>query len=129
MLRWYSPLEVPQSWESSAVTIGKFDGVHLGHHEILRNLTELADTRGLSTAVVTFDRHPSSLLDPEHAPGDISSLNERLDLLGDMNIEATLVLGLLLNLVIDQLYYCCSPFLSPCVNIAKRADKLIVTLA
>ena len=52
----------------SAVTIGAYDGVHLGHQALLAELGRRARAGGLTTAVVTFDRHPASVVRPETAP-------------------------------------------------------------
>ena len=93
MLRWKSVAEVPVGWGPSAVTIGKFDGVHLGHVEILRQLSEVSSQRGLAPTVVTFDRHPASLLAPDQRPADIVSTTERLDLIEAQGVEASLVLA------------------------------------
>ena len=93
MLRWNSVTEVPAGWGPSAVTIGKFDGVHLGHVEILRQLSEISSKRGLAPTVVTFDRHPASLLAPDQRPADIVSTNERLELIEAQGVEASLVLA------------------------------------
>ena len=61
--------EVPAGFGPSAVTIGKFDGVHLGHRSVLRQLRELADERGLTATVVTFDRNPLATARPREVPG------------------------------------------------------------
>jgi len=52
----------------AVVTIGVYDGVHLGHHAVLRLVRELADARGLAAVCVTFDRHPAEVVRPESAP-------------------------------------------------------------
>lgn len=93
MFHWRSLTEVPTGWGPSAVTIGKFDGVHLGHVEILRQLAEISTTRGLKSTVITFDRHPASLLSPEQLPADILSTQDRLALIEQQNIDASLVLA------------------------------------
>ncbi|MEY4533374.1 MAG: hypothetical protein RI926_1143 [Actinomycetota bacterium] len=93
MFHWHSLAEVPAGWGPSAVTIGKFDGVHLGHVEILRQLGQISSTRGLKSTVVTFDRHPASLLSPEQRPADILSTEDRLDLIDKEKIDASLVLA------------------------------------
>jgi riboflavin kinase/FMN adenylyltransferase len=92
MFHWRSLTEVPTGWGPSAVTIGKFDGVHLGHVEILRQLAEISATRGLKSTVITFDRHPASLLSPDQLPADILSTQDRLALIEQQNIDASLVL-------------------------------------
>ena len=77
---------------ASAVTIGKFDGVHLGHRGVLAQLGSLAAARGLQPVVVTFDRHPLSLLRPEACPEALVSNEQRAALLGGSPVSATLVL-------------------------------------
>jgi riboflavin kinase / FMN adenylyltransferase len=65
----------------SVVTIGAFDGVHLGHRAVLRLVRELADARDLRAALVTFDRHPAEVVRPESAPCLLTTLEHRLELL------------------------------------------------
>ena len=65
----------------SVVTIGAFDGVHLGHQALLRLVREKAVQRGLPTALVTFDRHPAQVVRPETAPKLLTNLDQRLELL------------------------------------------------
>ncbi len=65
----------------TAVTIGAYDGVHLGHQAVLRRLRALASARGLPTVVVTFDRHPASVVRPESAPRLLTDLEQKLELL------------------------------------------------
>jgi riboflavin kinase/FMN adenylyltransferase len=78
---WRDPSEVEPSSEARAVTIGAFDGVHLGHQAVLRLVRELATARGLRAAVVTFDRHPAEIVRPESAPKVLTSLDQKLELL------------------------------------------------
>jgi len=66
---------------ASAVTIGAFDGVHLGHREVLRLVADLARARDLAATVVTFDRHPAQVVRPESAPKLLNTLDQRLELL------------------------------------------------
>lgn len=63
------------------VTIGVFDGVHLGHLAVLRLVRELADARGLAATVLTFDRHPAEVVRPESAPPLLTTLEQKLELL------------------------------------------------
>lgn len=66
---------------ATAVTIGAYDGVHLGHRAVLRLLRELADARGLDAALVTFHRHPMQVVRPESAPKLLTTLPQKLELL------------------------------------------------
>ena len=64
-----------------AVTIGAFDGVHLGHQAVLRLVRDLARARGLSATVLTFDRHPAEVVRPESAPKLLTTPEQKLELL------------------------------------------------
>lgn len=89
---WHQLSEVAVPTTGSAVTIGKFDGVHIGHLAIITQLRSLATQRGLQSVVVTFDKHPSALFSPETAPQDITGLDHRLELLESSGVDAALVL-------------------------------------
>ena len=84
--------EVPAGFGPSAVTIGKFDGLHLGHRSVLRQLRELADERGLTATVVTFDRNPLQLLAPDKCPDALVSNAQKRELLEAAAVDATLML-------------------------------------
>jgi riboflavin kinase/FMN adenylyltransferase len=84
--------DVPAGFGPSAVTIGKFDGVHLGHRGVIAQLTSLAADRGLQPVVVTFDRHPLALLRPEVCPDALVSNAQRAALLAETDVAATVVL-------------------------------------
>jgi riboflavin kinase / FMN adenylyltransferase len=75
------PADLPGLVTGTAVTIGAYDGVHLGHQAVLRELRALASTRGLPTVVLTFDRHPASVVRPESAPRLLTDLDQKLELL------------------------------------------------
>ena len=68
--------------DGAVVTIGAYDGVHLGHQAVLRLVRELADARGFEAALVTFDRHPAEVVRPQSAPRLLTTLEQRLELLG-----------------------------------------------
>ena len=92
-MRFFDGLdEVPPGFGPSAVTIGKFDGLHLGHRSVLRQLRELADERGLAATVVTFDRNPLELLAPDKCPDPLVSNGQKLQLLAGADVDATLML-------------------------------------
>lgn len=74
-----------------AVTIGTYDGVHLGHRTVIDATRRLAGERGLRTAVVTFHPHPASILRPESAPLMLTDIDQRLELLDRAGVDTTLV--------------------------------------
>jgi riboflavin kinase/FMN adenylyltransferase len=76
----------------SAVTIGAYDGVHLGHRALLARLRARAGAQGLETAVVTFDRHPATVVRPESAPLLLCDLDQKLELLASTGVDRVLVL-------------------------------------
>ncbi len=82
----------PRPPEGTAVTIGAYDGVHRGHRAVIANVRELAADRGLATAVVTFDRHPASVVRPESAPLLLTDLDQKLELLAETGVDYTLVI-------------------------------------
>ncbi len=65
----------------TAVTIGAYDGVHLGHQALLRELRRLADAGSHETVVVTFDRHPASVVRPKSAPQLLTDLDQKLEVM------------------------------------------------
>ena len=70
------------AWSSgSVVTIGAFDGVHLGHQRVLQLVRELADARGLDAVCVTFDQHPARVVRPDSAPKLLTGLDHKVELL------------------------------------------------
>jgi riboflavin kinase / FMN adenylyltransferase len=76
----------------STVTVGTFDGLHLGHQEILRRVRERARGSGTYAAVVTFDPHPMRVLHPDRSPLLIQTLPQRLAGFEQMGVDAALVL-------------------------------------
>lgn len=83
---------VPAGFGPSAVSIGKFDGVHAGHRRVLAELRAVATEAGLASAAVTFDRNPLSVLRPEVCPDPLVSNAQKLELLEATGIDATLML-------------------------------------
>lgn len=76
----------------SAITVGNFDGLHLGHQKILRSVCEHARSAGRLAVVVTFDPHPVRVLRPDRAPRMIETLAQRLAGFERMGMDAALVL-------------------------------------
>jgi riboflavin kinase/FMN adenylyltransferase len=70
-----------------AITIGNFDGVHLGHQALLNELRAAAQKNGLQTAVVIFEPHPREFFSPQQAPVRLTSLREKLELFRTMGVD------------------------------------------
>lgn len=71
----------------SVVTIGAYDGVHRGHRSVITEVIALARGAGLQSVVVTFDRHPASVVRPESAPLQLTDLQQRLELLRETGVD------------------------------------------
>ena len=80
------------SRKRTVVTIGNFDGVHLGHQKILSGVVERARANNLESAVLTFYPHPARILRPDAAPTLLMTLEQRLAAFDAMGINAALVL-------------------------------------
>ncbi len=77
---------------ASVVTIGAYDGVHLGHQHVIRQVRAMAADRGAASAVVTFDRHPATVVRPESAPKLLTDLDQKVELLAAAGVDACLVI-------------------------------------
>jgi len=77
----------PSIAQPVALTIGNFDGLHLGHQAMLTQLREAAYARGLPTAVVIFEPHPREFFTPQKAPARLTSLREKLELLSLLEVD------------------------------------------
>lgn len=73
----------------TVAALGTFDGVHLGHQEVLRRTVDEAQKRGVDSAVITFDRHPAQVLRPESVPKLLTDIDETLDLIAGCGIDRT----------------------------------------
>jgi riboflavin kinase/FMN adenylyltransferase len=89
---WRDPGRCPELERGSAITIGAYDGVHLGHRAVIAEVQRIAAARDLSTAVVTFDRHPASVVRPESAPRLLTDLEQKLELLEATGLDGCLVI-------------------------------------
>ncbi len=87
-----SVAEIAPGFGPSVAVIGNFDGVHLGHREILRAVVEEARNTGARAVAVTFDPHPEQFLRPSQAPLLLTPMDERVRLLAATGIDAVVVL-------------------------------------
>lgn len=92
MIVFSDPAEVPAGFGRSVVAIGKFDGVHAGHRAVLERARVDAAATGANVVAVTFDRHPLALLRPDLCPESLNGATQKIQLLAETGIDATLLL-------------------------------------
>lgn len=83
---------IPTSWGASIVTLGNFDGVHLGHQSLMKQVVELGQRKNLQSVVVTFSPHPAQVLFPEKNFEKLFDENDLEDQLRSLNIAALVVI-------------------------------------
>jgi len=88
---FYYPGECAQPPAGSIVTIGVYDGVHLGHRQLLERVSRTAEEIAATSVVVTFDRHPASIVRPESAPLLLTDFEQRIGLLSSTGIDVAVV--------------------------------------
>ena len=92
-MQFYSSLdEIPPDFGPSAVTFGKFDGLHVGHRLVLDSLLAIAAEQALVSTALTFDRNPLSLLDPPRCPEYIVSNQQKRELFEQAGVDAMIQL-------------------------------------
>jgi riboflavin kinase/FMN adenylyltransferase len=84
--------EIPEGFGPCVAAIGNFDGVHLGHQEILSAVVRDARSLGHRSAAITFDPHPERFLRPGRAPRLLTPMVERIKLLAATGVDAVVVL-------------------------------------
>jgi riboflavin kinase/FMN adenylyltransferase len=82
----------PFPGEETVITIGAYDGLHLGHQAVIEEVRRRARECGCRSAVVTFDRHPAVVVRPESAPKLLTDHEQRLELLDQTGVDAAVVL-------------------------------------
>ncbi|ETK35795.1 bifunctional riboflavin kinase/FAD synthetase [Microbispora sp. ATCC PTA-5024] len=92
MQSWHGLDDVPDDWGRSVVTIGVFDGVHLGHQRMVARAVETARSLGLLSVVVTFDPHPDEVVRPGSHPPQLTTPRRRTELLASLGVDAVCVL-------------------------------------
>jgi riboflavin kinase/FMN adenylyltransferase len=81
MIVWNGVERIPAGQTGAVVTIGNFDGVHLGHQAILASAVADARSRGVPSILVTFDPHPLAVVDPDRRPKLLQTRRQKLDAL------------------------------------------------
>ena len=80
--------ELPEGFSETALAIGKFDGVHLGNQQLIHELITQAEEHALAPVVVTFDRHPNHVLNPENVPLPIIGPRQKARLVAELGVAA-----------------------------------------
>jgi riboflavin kinase/FMN adenylyltransferase len=83
---------LPANVEGTIVTVGTFDGVHLGHQDVIRRLVDRAAESGLHSVLVTFDPHPLEVVNPAIAPRLLTPTRERLEVLAETGLDYVAVI-------------------------------------
>jgi riboflavin kinase/FMN adenylyltransferase len=90
---WRHLDQVDPDIDRSVVTVGNFDGVHLGHRHVLSKAHEIAvSLGGLPVVAITFDPHPMVVVRPDHAPAMLTTIDQRAQLLEAAGVDVLLVL-------------------------------------
>lgn len=76
----------------TVATLGTFDGVHIGHRHILNQVITKAKQVGIKAVIITFDRHPGSIIKPDYSPKLLTTLDEKLAIFEKIGIDITFVL-------------------------------------
>jgi riboflavin kinase/FMN adenylyltransferase len=109
-------------WPQSVLCIGTFDGVHLGHREVIRTAVAQARQRELPCILVTFDRHPAAILAPERKPPSLSTLELNLSIFESLGVSIAVILPF------DEALSACSAedFLNQILVRGLRAGSLVI---
>jgi len=91
MLVFQDPLRQTDLPRGCVATIGNFDGMHVGHQQIVRGVVERARELGRPSAVITFHPHPLTIVAPDRVPRQILTLAQKEELLREMGVDALLV--------------------------------------
>lgn len=82
---------IPASSTPQAIAIGNFDGMHLGHQALLRQLIAFTQTYKITPAVMTFEPHPREFFMPQNAPARLASMREKLEYFAECGVQRVYV--------------------------------------
>src|SRR3972149_8992630 len=83
--------DIKKTSRGCVLTIGNFDGVHLGHQQILTAARKITNKRQVQLVAMTFEPHPLAILHPEKAPGILTPLDLKKHLLAELGVDCLLV--------------------------------------
>jgi len=91
-MKTFRGLESPEIQHPTVLTLGVFDGLHLGHQKIMQTVVERARATSSSATVITFDPHPRAVLHPETAPPLLQTLDQKLEGMEQLGIDQVIIL-------------------------------------
>jgi riboflavin kinase/FMN adenylyltransferase len=91
-MRLFHGTENAEIARPTALTLGVFDGLHLGHQLIMRTVVDRARATGAVPTVITFEPHPRAVLHPESAPPLLQTFDQKIEALGVLGIEQTIII-------------------------------------
>ena len=112
--------ELPEGFSETALAIGKFDGVHLGHQQLIHELVTQAEEHALAPVVVTFDRHPNHVLNPDNVPLPIIGPRQKVRLVAELGIAA------MRTLIFDEVFAHLTPEEFVVTHIVPLQAKLVL---
>ena len=92
MLRWRRADNAPAGWGRCVMTIGQYDGVHLGHQSLIRHTVREANGAGVPSLILTFDPHPREVLKPGSHPPILTTLKRKAELIEKCGVDALCVM-------------------------------------
>ena len=112
--------ELPEGFSETALAIGKFDGVHLGHQQLIHELVTQAEEHALAPVVVTFDRHPNHVLNPDSVPLPIIGPSQKARLVAELGVAA------MRTLIFDEVFAHLTPEEFVVTHIVPLQAKLVL---
>ena len=112
--------ELPEGFSDTALAIGKFDGVHLGHQQLIHELVTQAEEHALAPVVVTFDRHPNNVLNPDNVPLPIIGPRQKARLVAELGVAA------MRTLIFDEVFAHLTPEEFVVTHIVPIRAKLVL---
>jgi riboflavin kinase / FMN adenylyltransferase len=106
----------------SVVTIGAYDGVHLGHRAVINHVRRLAAERDCQSALVTFDKHPATVVRPESAPKLLTDPDQKIELLEATGLDAVVMI----HFDIDQAHESPESFIERVLIDCLRASVVVI---
>src|SRR5438874_5396741 len=92
LMRLFHGYENAEIARPTVLTLGVFDGLHLGHQLIISRVVERARAVGAVPTVITFDPHPRAVLHPESAPPLLQTFDQKIEAFGVLGVEQTIVI-------------------------------------